>query len=217
MKITRLKLPLFIWSLSGACGLMPTIHTGHAGSPITANISNKIGAGSSSGQWVWQNPLPQGNTLQDFSFIDTNNGFAVGARGTILRTTDGGNNWDILASGTEDDLYGVAYTDPNTGTVVGNFGAILRTTDAGNHWTIQRDGMTDVLFGVSFTDANTGTAVGSDGLILRTTDGGANWTNQASGISSILNDVSFTDTDNGTAVGENGAISQDHKWRNQLG
>ncbi len=29
MKITRLKLPLFIWSLSGACGLTPTIHTGH--------------------------------------------------------------------------------------------------------------------------------------------------------------------------------------------
>ena len=44
-------------------------------------MSNTIAAGPSSGQWVWQNPLPQGNTLQDFSFIDTNNGFAVGARG----------------------------------------------------------------------------------------------------------------------------------------
>jgi len=108
MKITRLKLPLFIWSLTGACGLTPTIHAGHAGSPITANISNKTGAGLAAGQWVWQNPLPQGNTLQDFSFIDTNNGFAVGASATILRTTDGGNNWDILASDTNDDLYGVS-------------------------------------------------------------------------------------------------------------
>src|SRR4030095_7549921 len=143
-------------------------------------------------EWIWQNPLPQGNTLQDFYFIDTNNGFAVGARGTILRTTDGGNNWDILASGTDDDLYAVAFTDPNTGTAVGNFGAILKTTDAGNHWTIQRDGMTDVLFGVSFTDANTGTAVGSDGLILRTTNGGTNWVPQTSGTSNNLNDVSFT-------------------------
>ena len=34
-------------------------------------------------EWIWQNPLPQGNTLQDFFLIDTNNGFAVGASGTI--------------------------------------------------------------------------------------------------------------------------------------
>jgi photosystem II stability/assembly factor-like uncharacterized protein len=100
---------------------------------MPAHISNKVMDGTSSGQWVWQNPLPQGNTLQDFVFIDTNNGFAVGARGTILRTTNGGNSWDILGSGTDDDLYSVAFTDPNTGTAVGNFGAILRTTDAGNH------------------------------------------------------------------------------------
>ena len=161
------------------------IHSGYAGSRVAANISNKIAAGSSGRQWVWQNPLPQGNTLQDFSFIDTNNGFAVGARGTILKTTDGGNNWEIIAGATEDDLYSVAFTDSNIGTVVGNFGAILRTTDAGSHWTIQRDGISDVLFGVSFTDANTGTAVGSDGLILRTTNGGTNWIQQASGTTNL--------------------------------
>ena len=101
-------------------------------------------------EWIWQNPLPQGNTLQDFFFIDTNNGFAVGASGTILRTTDGGNNWNILASGTNYDLYGVSFADANNGTVVGNFGAILRTTDAGKHWTIQRDGMSDVLLAFLF-------------------------------------------------------------------
>ena len=109
MKITRLKLPLLILGLIGVCGLILPIHSGDAGSRLAANLSNKITAGSSSGQWVWQNPLPQGNTLQDFSFIDTTNGFAVGARGTILRTTDGGNNWDILASDTNDDLYGVSF------------------------------------------------------------------------------------------------------------
>ena len=123
--------------------------------PLSSNLSNTIAAGSSSRQWVWQNPLPQGNTLQDFSFVDTNNGFAVGARGTILKTTDGGNNWELITGETEDDLYGVSFINPNIGTVVGNFGAILRTTDAGSHWAIQRDGMSDVLFGVSFTDANT--------------------------------------------------------------
>src|SRR3954454_8132532 len=59
------------------------------------NYDSKKPLINAEGEWVWQNPLPQGNTLQDFFFIDADNGFAVGASGTILRTTDGGNSWDI--------------------------------------------------------------------------------------------------------------------------
>jgi len=202
----HLKIGLLTLGIVGTFGLTLTIKTGYAGSGLAANLPAMTAAGSSSRQWVWQNPRPQGNTLQDFSFIDTNNGFAVGARGTILKTTDGGNNWELITGETEDDLYGVSFTDANIGTVVGNFGAILRTTDAGSHWTIQRDGMSDVLYGVSFTDANNGTAVGSDGLILRTTNGGTNWIPQTGGTSNILNHVLFTDANNGTAVGDNGTI-----------
>jgi photosystem II stability/assembly factor-like uncharacterized protein len=69
--------------------------------------------------------------LQDFSFIDINSGFASGARGAILKTTDGNNNWELITNETEDHLYGVSFTNSNIGTVVGNFGAIPRTTDAG--------------------------------------------------------------------------------------
>ena len=39
--------------------------------------------------WFWQNPLPQGHTLNGVSFADANNGTAVGVGGTILRTTEG--------------------------------------------------------------------------------------------------------------------------------
>src|ERR1051325_5508667 len=190
---TYLKSALFVLSFIGALGLALTVKTGYTGSRVGVSLAKIDPAGSSSRQWVWQNPLPQGNTLQDFSFADANNGFAVGARGTILKTTDAGINWEVITGETEDDLYGVSFSNSSTGTVVGNFGAILRTTDAGSHWVIQRDGMSDVLFGVSFTDVNTGTAVGSDGLILRTTNGGTNWNQQSSGTSNFLNDVVFTD------------------------
>ena len=47
-------------------------------------------------QWFWQNPLPQGNTLLDMSFVNQNLGWAVGYNGTILKTTDGGENWFFL-------------------------------------------------------------------------------------------------------------------------
>jgi len=50
-------------------------------------------------QWVWQNPLPQGNWLFGVSFTDANNGTAVGWYGTILRTTDGGENWVLQPNG----------------------------------------------------------------------------------------------------------------------
>ena len=86
----HLKIALLIF---GTLGLILTINSGYAGRRLAGNLSNKVAAGSSSRQWVWQNPLPQGNTLQDFSFVDPNNGFAVGARGTFskqqMRATTG--------------------------------------------------------------------------------------------------------------------------------
>lgn len=44
--------------------------------------------------WVWQNPLPQGNNLKCVKFIDANTGYAV-SDVSILKTTDGGNTWII--------------------------------------------------------------------------------------------------------------------------
>src|SRR4029450_135495 len=60
-----------------------------------------------------------------------NNGTAVGSLGTILRTTDGGQNWTREESGTNHILYGVSFADPSTGNVVGEFGTILRTANQG--------------------------------------------------------------------------------------
>ena len=51
-------------------------------------------------QWFWQNPLPQGNALLKVKFVSSNVGWAVGATGTILKTTDEGINWLIQTSGT---------------------------------------------------------------------------------------------------------------------
>ena len=42
--------------------------------------------------------------LRGVSFIDENTGWAVGANGIILHTTDGGDNWTIQPSGTEEHL-----------------------------------------------------------------------------------------------------------------
>jgi photosystem II stability/assembly factor-like uncharacterized protein len=42
--------------------------------------------------WSWGNPAPQGNTLNEVVFVGAQ-GFAVGEKGTVLRSEDGGEDW----------------------------------------------------------------------------------------------------------------------------
>lgn len=133
-------------------------------------------------QWFWQNPLPQGNSLTGINFISPNSAFAVGIAGTILKTSDGGQNWIRQISGTTKILYDLAFIDTSIGTAVGEEGTILRTTDGGQqNWIVQISGTTFGLRGISFIDANTGTVVGGEGTVLRTTNGGTDWISQSSG------------------------------------
>ncbi|MFC2093521.1 YCF48-related protein [Bacteroidota bacterium] len=130
--------------------------------------------------WFWQNPYPTGFTLESVIFINQNTGWAVGWRGTIFRTINGGTNWTQQSSGSSRYLKGVSFTDANNGTAVGDTGTILRTTNGGTNWISQISGTTKDLYGVSFTDANTGTVVGDYSTILRTTNGGGVFINQRS-------------------------------------
>ena len=59
---------------------------------------------------------------------------AVGDRGTILRTMNGGSTWRRQTFGTTIDLDGVACLSPSTCVVVGDRGTILRTTNGGTTW-----------------------------------------------------------------------------------
>lgn len=68
-----------------------------------------------------------GVRLFSASFIDTNNGIAVGRLGYIVRTTDGGINWDQETSGTNSILYGVQFLNSETAYIVGDNGTILTT------------------------------------------------------------------------------------------
>ena len=43
--------------------------------------------------WKWLNPYPQVNNLRSVKFVDANTGFAVGEKGTIIKTYNAGTNW----------------------------------------------------------------------------------------------------------------------------
>src|SRR4030095_11637776 len=212
MKVTHRRIALIVLSIAAVSGLVLALHAGQGQSQAVLNNSSKVTGGASSSQWVWQNPLPQGNNLRGASFVDANTGTVVGDYGTIVRTTDGGNSWTIQVSGTTQNLWAVSFIDANRGTAVGEGGTILRTTDGGNSWLPQSSGTANFLFGVSFIDANTGTAVGGacgiggESTILRTTDGGGTWIKRPNPGTVCLFKVSLTDANTGTAVGEGGVV-----------
>ncbi|MEO8664690.1 MAG: hypothetical protein ABI462_04260, partial [Ignavibacteria bacterium] len=46
--------------------------------------------------WEWLNPKPQGNTIHTMDFANDNIGYAAGAFGTVIKSTDNGISWTKL-------------------------------------------------------------------------------------------------------------------------
>jgi photosystem II stability/assembly factor-like uncharacterized protein len=158
------------------------------------------------GQWVWQNPSPFGNAIYGSFFVDANTGTAVGAIGSIMRTTNGGINWVEQTSGTRNNLNSVYFSDANTGTAVGVYSKVLRTTNGGLNWNSQHiDGDTSTsLSNAYFLNANTGFIMGACNRIYKTTDGGNNWVLKTSLLANdyIVMDIRFLNANTGVAVGQ---------------
>ncbi|MDN7491215.1 YCF48-related protein [Burkholderia sp. AU45274] len=81
--------------------------------------------------------VPVSSTLTSVSFIDARTGWAVGHWGAILKTTDGGETWEVQRLVTSEDrpLFGVHFIDANHGVAVGLWSLILVTDDGGKTWT----------------------------------------------------------------------------------
>jgi photosystem II stability/assembly factor-like uncharacterized protein len=53
-------------------------------------------------------------------------GWAVGQRGRVVRTDDGGVSWRAVDTGTQNSLRAFRYTDPDSAWAVGDFGTVQR-------------------------------------------------------------------------------------------
>lgn len=105
---------------------------------------------------------------------------AVGERGAILLSDDGGRQWrqarSVPAAVT---LTGVSFADDRRGWAVGHRGLVLHTQDGGETWRIQRldedPSQDQPLLAVHFADAQRGVAVGLWSRVIVTQDGGVTW------------------------------------------
>lgn len=124
--------------------------------------------------WFYQTKVPISG-LNDVSFINENQGWAVGNGGEILYTTDAGNNWTVQFGITSDALSSISFINNQLGWVAGDNGVILKTDNGGISWDSQISGSSDDLYSVFFVNENIGWVCGEKGTILKTTNGGLNW------------------------------------------
>lgn len=144
------------------------------------------------------------NTLTEVYFSSQDTGYVVGMN-TILKTVDGGTNWQNVYSG-NCDLEGIYFSDSNNGFAVGldfvtNKSIVISTTNAGANWTMQYLNATTFLYDIYFVNSTIGFIVGEQGIAYKTIDGGNNWTTLNTGTTEALHSVYFTDALNGIMVG----------------
>jgi photosystem II stability/assembly factor-like uncharacterized protein len=104
---------------------------------------------------------------------------AVGERGHVLESTDGGATWRQRVAPTRSTLTAVFFVDERHGWAVGHDEVILRTTDGGATWTRTHfePQKQQPLLDVWFANETVGFAVGAFSTVYRTDDGGATWKN----------------------------------------
>jgi photosystem II stability/assembly factor-like uncharacterized protein len=133
-------------------------------------------------QWFPQ----QTNTncfISKIRMLNSNTGYAIGDSSLVLKTTNGGVNWQMMNTGTSHDDYfsGIHFLNADTGWVcggyMGGFGTskIIKTTDGGMSWNVQYSQTGTYFFSLWFVNPLLGFAGGYDGKYLRTTDGGNSW------------------------------------------
>jgi len=178
--------------------------------------------------WNWLNPKPQGNTLKDIIIFDETTMLAVGENSTIIKTTDGGNTWDVQIKCCNKTacLNSVYFINENTGWTVGNYGVILKTIDGGAHWVALESGTVSNIQSVFFKSESLGwlsiQLTPYTDQVLYTTDGGNNWQPLFS-YSECFYSMFFTDKNNGWLVGnkiyktENGGETWQYLYANAIG
>jgi len=166
---------------------------------ITAmNTAAQLNPPVGTSQWKYKTPFQYGFVMNDMSFIDNNNGLAVGNSGAIAKTTDGGYTWQYLpfkyitpanqvSLATLNDVH---FVTPTIAYAVGSGGLMIKSTDGGLNWTQITTPLTALsrtISGLHFLNKDTGyiggaainttntTSINDAPKVYFTRNGGTTW------------------------------------------
>jgi photosystem II stability/assembly factor-like uncharacterized protein len=127
--------------------------------------------------WVHADTRGEADLARIAANIDGSVLLAVGARGVILRSTDGGRSWQSVLNADAADLETASFHGPSAAWIAaGARGRLLRSTDSGKSWKPLPSPLTSALH-TSFVDAKTQKLMigGDDGVVGVSADGGLSW------------------------------------------
>lgn len=143
---------------------------------------------------------------------DSGLGVAVGGRGSLVISNDGGQTWERQDYDTRRAFLDVTMAGERQ-VAVGQDGVII-WRDGNGEWTEVEPITEERLLGVSLNRGGFGVAVGTFGTMIKTDDGGESWADVDFDITQVtdggyqahINDVSVTDEGMALAVGEFGLV-----------
>lgn len=153
--------------------------------------------GNTSSSWQWVHPYPQGNSLRKVEFVNSNTGYLIGDFGTILKTTNGGVNWNVMFVGKKTYLNGISFINASTGIICGQ-SSIFKTTTGGLNWITLLDTSFTTFRTIKMIDENNIFLLGRNNLFY-SKNGGLTWSPK--NINTGLNDMFFFNKDTGYIVG----------------
>ncbi len=165
--------------------------------------------------------------LHSVYFLNQQTGWAVGSKGALLTTSDGGLTWKIESRPTEDSIQDVYFRNRQDGWLVCEANVyelttkeaprtyLMRTADGGKSWEkidVNGDdlkGNVDTrLTRMVFSRAGHAWVFGEAGTAYKTVDAGKNWKRLQLPTRYLLLGGAFVDNDRGWLVGAGGTILQ---------
>lgn len=151
------------------------------------------------------------NPLMDIWFRDAHTGFAVGAFGEMIMTSDGGVTWTNIADRLDNPDHNHLNAIVGQGDlmyIAGEAGHVYRSTNGGTSWTqlASPDPENGSFFAINIVSDNEVFIAGLRGMMYRSIDRGASWKQIAETQHKNINTVYFLDKDTVLAVGNDGAF-----------
>jgi len=166
-------------------------------------------------------PLLDDANLNAVQFLGSKTGWAVGDRGVIRKTEDGGRTWQFVPSPVQCPLQHICFLTNQIGWIAGggtaayghlNQGVLLFTKDGGKSWEELVQKRLPRLHYVRFFGVNEGVVVGDTSAqhatgVFKTTDGGKSWQDVLGYESTGYRSAAFFDVNTGVVAGTQGRMT----------
>ncbi|MBM79379.1 MAG: hypothetical protein CMJ78_02140 [Planctomycetaceae bacterium] len=189
--------------------------------PLKRAPQSRLGTlGSARPSAIQPTPVQNDANLHDVQFLGQSVGWAVGDRGVIWNTQDGGRTWSLIPAPVDCALRKVCFLTNRIGWIAGGgvspfsrvgYGVILATEDGGVTWQRLDNGQLPQLHSVEFFGPNEGYVVGATSSqfpvgVFVTKDGGATWQEINGHHSPGWRAADFLNPDIGIIAGQRGQV-----------